>query len=234
RHPPSSIPAACIASRQARTCWYTLSTTVPSRSNKKADIIRPPGFPLFLPPAGNQSSGALKAQIRPGPVKENDEPVPEADQKKDVNEDPDDPGHKAGKRKPVEVHHGSGPTDGGHRAQVHIMERFGWQPVAHPENITRDLPSLLDSDRGEARKQLSCFIHEGGKIPDDKDLWMAGNAQIRLDQHSSDIIKRHPKGARQRGGLDPCRPKDSAGVYRLSPRHDHPLTDRCHRRILHD
>src|SRR2546422_8281208 len=149
-------------------------------------------LPLFLPPAGNQSSGALKAQIGPGPVKENDEPVSEADQKKDVDEDPDHPGHKAGKRKPVEVHHGSGPTDRGHRAQVHIMERFGWQPVAHPENITRDLPPLLDSDRGEAREQLSCLSHEGGKIPDDKELRTAWNPQIKVARQTSDGIKRHP------------------------------------------
>src|SRR5947208_2058897 len=190
--------------------------------------------PLFLPPAGNQASGALKAQIRPGPVKENDEPVPEADQKKDVDENPDDPGKKAGKHDPVEVHDSSGPTDGGHRAQVHIMERFGWQPVAHPENIARDMPPLLDSDRGKAREQLSCLIHEGGKIPDDKDLRMAGNAQIRVDRHTSDVIKRHAKGARHRGGLDTCGPKNSAGLNRLSARHDHPLMDRCHWRILHD
>ena len=114
------------------------------------------------------------------------------------------------------------------------MEWFGWQPVARPENITRDLPPLLDRDRGEARERLSCLIHEGGKIPDDKDLWMAGNAQIRVDRHTSDVIKRHAKGARQRGGLDTRRPKNSAGVYRLSARHDHPLTDRCHWRILHN
>src|SRR2546429_5003061 len=101
------------------------------------------------------------------------------------------------------------------------MERFGWQLLAHPENITRDLPPLLDSNRGEARKQLSCLIHEGGKIPDDKDLRMAGNAQIRLDRHPSDVIKRHAKGARQRGRLDTCGPKNSARVYRLSARHDH-------------
>src|SRR5207245_11174587 len=110
----------------------------------------------------------------------------------------------------------------------------GWQPVAHPENIARDMPPLLDSDRGEAREQRSCLIHEGGKIPDDKELRMAGNAQIRVDRHTSDVIKRHPKGARQRGRLDTCRPKDSAGVYRLSARHDPPLMDRCHWRILHN
>src|SRR5207245_4530585 len=131
---------------------------------------------------------------------------------KDSNQYPEYTGHKAENPNPVELHHGSGPTDRGHRTQVHIMERFGWQPVAHPENITRDMPPLLDSDRGEAREQLSCLIHEGGKIPDDKDLRMAGNAQIRDDRHTSDVIKRHPKGACQRGRLDTCRPKDSAGV----------------------
>src|SRR5436309_6126948 len=190
--------------------------------------------PLFLPPAGNQSSGALKAHIRPGPVKENDEPVPEADQKKDVDEDPDDPGYKTGKHNPVEVHDSRGSTNGGHRAQVHIMEGFGWQPLAYPENIARGMPSFLHSDRGEAGEQLSCLIHKGGQISNDKDLRMAGNAQIRVDQHTPDVIKRHAKGARQRGWRDTCRPKDSAGAYRLSACHDHSLTDRCHWRILHD
>src|SRR5437660_8976793 len=106
------------------------------------------------------------------------------------------------------------------------MERLGWQPIAHPENIARGMPSFLDSDRGETREQLSCLIHEGGKISDDKDLRMAGNAQIRVDQHTPDVIKRHAERARQGGGFDTCRPKDSAGAYRLRACHDHPLMDR--------
>src|SRR3989475_3446730 len=36
RHTERSIPAPSSASRHASTCWYTLSTSVPSRSNKKA------------------------------------------------------------------------------------------------------------------------------------------------------------------------------------------------------
>src|SRR6266567_6191823 len=36
RHTESSMPTLSSASRQASTCWYTLSTSVPSRSNRKA------------------------------------------------------------------------------------------------------------------------------------------------------------------------------------------------------
>src|SRR3989442_12584433 len=96
------------------------------------------------------------------------------------------------------------------------------------------MPPLLDSDRGEARERLSCLIHEGGKIPDDKDLWTAGNAQIRVDRHTSDVIKRHAKGPRQRGGLDTRLPKNTAVVYRFIPRPYQPLTDHSPWRNLTD
>src|SRR3989442_8903882 len=40
RHTESSMPPCSSASRQARTCWYTLSTSVPSRSNRNASPRR--------------------------------------------------------------------------------------------------------------------------------------------------------------------------------------------------
>jgi hypothetical protein len=58
---------------------------------------------LFLPTAGIQSSASLKAHIRLGPVKENEEAVPEADPKKDEDEDSDVPGYKAGRHKPLKL-----------------------------------------------------------------------------------------------------------------------------------
>ena len=39
-HTDRLIPTSCIAARQARTCWYTLSISVPSRSNRNAGLLR--------------------------------------------------------------------------------------------------------------------------------------------------------------------------------------------------
>src|SRR5579862_5663257 len=46
RQTESSMPAACNASCQASTCWYTLSTSVPSRSKRKltSGRLMGPGF----------------------------------------------------------------------------------------------------------------------------------------------------------------------------------------------
>ena len=47
RHTASWISLASSASRQARTCWYTLSTRVPSRSKRNAGpVIVPFSVPL--------------------------------------------------------------------------------------------------------------------------------------------------------------------------------------------
>src|SRR3954468_12331411 len=54
RQTASGMPASSNASCQDRTCWYTLSTRVPSRSNRKAAVVAPgmgstpDSFPLFL------------------------------------------------------------------------------------------------------------------------------------------------------------------------------------------
>src|SRR5438094_9275557 len=96
------------------------SLTLSGRGSSKASPYR-----LFLPLARNEPRRALQGHIGPGPLKENDESVPEADQKKDVDEDPDHPSHKAGKFKPVEIRYRRSPSNGGQGAHIQIMKRLG-------------------------------------------------------------------------------------------------------------
>src|SRR6266496_4908453 len=104
-------------------CWSrplaaagTQQTSLPRRKSlalRGRDSSKVSPCRLVLPLARNEPRRALQGQIGPGPLKENHESVPEANQKKDVDEDPDHPSHKAGKFKPVEIRNRRSPSNGG-------------------------------------------------------------------------------------------------------------------------
>src|SRR5689334_10819646 len=57
RQTASSIPASSNARCHARTCWYTLSISVPSRSNRNAALQSPLMFGSPIPPGERAQSG---------------------------------------------------------------------------------------------------------------------------------------------------------------------------------
>src|SRR5207253_9939067 len=106
----------------------------------------------------NKPRRALQGQIGPSPLKENDESVPEADQKKDVDEDPDHPSHKAGKLNPAKIRHRRSPSNGRQGAHIQIMKRLGGETLAHAQNIARGMSSLLYCDGSKAGEKIAFFI----------------------------------------------------------------------------
>src|SRR5216110_365465 len=102
-----SRPLAAVGTQQT-SLPRRKSLTLSGRDSSKASPCR-----LVLPLARNEPRRALQGHIGPGPLKENDEAVPEADQQQDVDEDPYHPCHKAGKFEPVEIRHRRSPSNGG-------------------------------------------------------------------------------------------------------------------------
>src|SRR5258707_5310266 len=101
--------------------------------------------------AGDQASAALEGEIGPQPVERHDDAVPEADQKVDVRDHPDQPGHKAAQPNPAKIDDGGFAPDGGEIAIVAISERFNSLHAAQASfNEVADVTALLFGDRGDA------------------------------------------------------------------------------------
>jgi len=70
------------------------------------------------------SRAALEREIGPQPVERHDDGVPEADQKVDVHDHPDQPSHKAAQPNPAKIDNSGFAPDGGEIAVVAIGERL--------------------------------------------------------------------------------------------------------------
>jgi len=72
--------------------------------------------------AGDEAGSALVGEVRPGPLDENQDAVAEADEEKDVDEEPGEPGEESGDVEFAEVGDSGGAADGGERAFVPVVK----------------------------------------------------------------------------------------------------------------
>src|SRR5580700_1683281 len=82
-------------------------------------LARPAGQ---ISATGNQAGTAFVGEIRPRPLNKNQHSIAEADEKKNVDEEPCQPGHKTGDMNLAKLGDGCGAADGGEAAFVVIVK----------------------------------------------------------------------------------------------------------------
>jgi hypothetical protein len=70
----------------------------------------------------DQTSRAIEREIIPGPLKEDEDPILELDQRHDVYDQPQEPGRKAGEFESSKIGNGSASTDSRHASLVPVAE----------------------------------------------------------------------------------------------------------------
>src|SRR5262249_59491710 len=107
----------------------------------------------LLERGGDQPRAAVERDVRPGPLDHHDEPVAEADQEKDVDEQPEDPGEEAGEPEAADLADGGASADGGQHPFVDVVERLAPTTFEGGDDVPRGALALLDRGRGDARGQ---------------------------------------------------------------------------------
>src|SRR5512144_1572228 len=166
----AGITGAGMRSRPARPsasrCWRTSRINRDRSSHALSDtFLRPflgqhgglgPAGRLRAPgPSRDQPGAPVVGEVRPGPFEYHDEPVPEPDQEKDVDEQPGHPGDPARELDEVQVGDGRRPADRGQRAFVTIMERLPWLTSQAAHDVLGGMFPFLDRGGGHAGDRLA-------------------------------------------------------------------------------
>src|SRR5215218_4454726 len=124
--------------------------------------------------SGDESGRAVKREIIPSPLHQDQKPIPESDEIHQVDDEPHHPGDEAAEMYFAEVGHGGGPADGGHVAKVAVAKP--WQgPGAKPcVDQPRHELALLNRDRSHARQWPTALMRVTGHVAEYEDLWVAG------------------------------------------------------------
>src|SRR5690242_419948 len=126
----------------------------------------------------NQSCPAMVGQVRPCPLEEGYHAVAEADQVEDVDDQPCDPGEKAGHFHQPQVNQSVGTSYGGKVALVKVAERlmllFARDALC---NERGHIAAFLHGNGGNTGERLA-VLRDGGGVADDEDVGMAGKREV--------------------------------------------------------
>src|SRR3954453_7713196 len=115
-----------------------------SRPNRRLILDDLPGS--LIPGRRDQARPAMEAQIGPGPLQRDPQPVLEADQEKDVDTEPDEPGAETSQPESLDIGDGPVAADRGQIAFVLIVEGFARLPGKPESNVGPCPPALLHGD----------------------------------------------------------------------------------------
>src|SRR5882672_9979138 len=137
--------------------------------------------------SSDETGATLISEIRPCPLNKDQHAVAETDQKKDVDEQPGQPGHEARDVNLAELGDSSGATDGGEAAFVAVVKRRARLNSLDKfsPNEFGDEAALLNGDGRDARQHLAGCVFQGGEVSDNEDFGMAGKTEIGINQHAS-------------------------------------------------
>src|SRR6476619_6992136 len=130
---------------------------------------------------GNEARATLVVEVGPGPLQHHENAVPEADEERDMDERPDEPGDKSRKLELPDLGHGLAPTDDGELSLVEIPEGRAWLPSQVAGDGMRDVLAHLDRSLRHAWQRSMRRIFEVRSIADDEYLRMSWYAAVRLD-----------------------------------------------------
>src|SRR5262249_36157783 len=152
----------------------------------------------------------------PGPFKDDQQPIAEADQEKDVDEEPSDPGDPAGDLERAQVRHRGGAPNGGQRALVAVAERSWGTSLELAGDVVRGVDPLLNGG-GSDTGNLAAVLLNRGEVANDVQVRVSGWPQIRSHQHPSGPVERHAQRLGQGRSLNARRPENGfAGQVRGS------------------
>src|ERR1700730_12927025 len=113
--------------------------------------------------------------ITPGPLEENENPISELNNEKQVDEQPAKPGEKPAQLDYFKIGDCFVSADRGHAPFVPILERFRGTPKGSSKNVASRVFSRLHREWGNSRKRFSALMRKIGNIPDGKNLRMPRN-----------------------------------------------------------
>src|ERR1700685_509818 len=172
---------------------------------------------------GDEAGSALVCDIRPRPLNENQDAIAEADEKKNVDEKPRQPGDESGDVNLAELRDGSCAADGGEAAFVEVMEwsagvktpilsrrmREGWGTRF---DLSADhfcsVAAFLYGDGGDSGQRLALLVLQRCEVADNEDFGMAGESEIGLHEHAPGAIDGCSQALAQRGSCDARGPQD--------------------------
>ena len=139
--------------------------TAPSRASD-----RPRRSPRSLRRIGERRVGAhddahraVEAEVVPGPAHQHAEPVLEADQVVEVDDEPHDPAEEAGEAERADLPDGRRPTDRRERALVAVAERARPRSV---QDLVRDEAAGLHRGRRQHREHVAVPSAARGDVAD--------------------------------------------------------------------
>ena len=147
-------------------------------------------------------------QVRPRPLQHDGESIPEAHQKEDVDEEPHQPSEEARHAQPAEIGNGRRTSDRGHIAGIAVVKRCGGLPGRKPQDVPGGVRALLLGDLRHAGQRLTGLVNERGQVPDDEDVRVAFDREIRFDLDAPDSVERHAERRRERRAGNAGRPHD--------------------------
>ena len=155
---------------------------------------------------GDQARAALGGEVAPGPFKDHQQPIAEADQEEDVDEEPGDPSDPTRDLERAEVRHRRGTPNGGQRPFVAIAERDWDTPMELARDVVRAVDSLLNGSLSNTRN-LPEIVLNRGQVSYDVHVVVSGRPKIRSHQHPACPVQRHAQRSGQVRGLDARRPE---------------------------
>ena len=139
--------------------------------------------------ARDQARAAAVGQERPRPADDHDEPVGEADQVRDVDPEPEQPGDEAAlpaeRPEPRDVGDPGEPADDRDLALVRVPERRRRLAGEAPTDRLAGIRAALDAALGDARDRPTLPPRHHGGVADDEDLGVAGDGQVGPDDDPS-------------------------------------------------
>src|ERR1700685_716892 len=172
---------------------------------------------------GDEAGSALVCDIRPRPLNENQDAIAEADEKKNVDEKPRQPGDESGDVNLAELRDGSCAADGGEAAFVEVMEwsggvktpilsrrmREGWGTRF---DLSADhfcsVAAFLYGDGGDSGQRLALLVLQRCEVADNEDFGMAGESEIGLHKYAAGAIDGRSQAFAERRGGDSGGPQD--------------------------
>src|ERR1051325_1752710 len=140
------MAAAAIAARERASCR---STKRPRRSTRSYTSCRRTAESAIRP--GDEPCAALERHVRPRPLQQDQQPVPEADQIEDVDAEPGHPRYEAAEVEPADSRDRGGAADRGERAFVAVVERAQRLPLDGALDVVRRVEAFLNRRRRDAR-----------------------------------------------------------------------------------
>src|SRR4051794_26454264 len=177
----SSVPAgglSCASAHEKASIPATNAETAP----------KCPPKPLWEL-AGEDTGIAAVGPVGRGPVHHHHDAVAEVDEEVDVRDEPQDPGDEAGEMHLAHHHDRGSPADRRELAVVPIAKRLRGLSLQRKKDVPGGMAAHLLCRRSNARNRFVA-AHDGGEVADHVELRVAGNREVRLDEHPARAIDR--------------------------------------------